>query len=56
MHQKGKSPTRKQKEYISRTSLNVENCLVKAEDDRYLYLLHRISGTEKQILKKEKSR
>lgn len=53
MHQKGKNPTRKQKAYISRTSLNVENWLVKAEDKRYLYLIHRISGNEKQILKKE---
>ncbi|MBQ8982685.1 MAG: hypothetical protein IJ079_03775 [Lachnospiraceae bacterium] len=52
MHKKGKNPTRVQKVYIRDAGLNVENWLVCRQDDRYLYLIHRISGNEKQILKK----
>lgn len=54
MHKKGKNPTRKQKEYINRRSLNAANWLVESEDSRYLNLIHRISGKNKQILKKER--
>ena len=52
MRRSGKRPTRNQKELISCTSLNVQNWLVQREDDKYLYLKHRISGNEKKILKK----
>lgn len=52
MRKSGKRPTRNQKEIISKTTLNLRNWLVQREDDRYLYLKHRISGSEKRILKK----
>lgn len=54
MRRSGRNPTRNQKEIISKSSLNVENWLVQREDDRYLYLKHRISGNEKKIVKKSR--
>lgn len=52
MKGKGKNPTRKQKVLIKNAGLNLENWLVRHEDGRYLYLLHRISGQEKVVLKR----
>lgn len=52
MKGKGKNPTRNQKILIRKAGLNLENWLVRHEDERYLYLLHRISGQEKVVLKR----
>lgn len=54
MRRSGRNPTRAQKEMLEKTSLNVENWLVQREDDKYLYLKHRISGKEEKVLKKER--
>ncbi len=52
MRRSGRRPTLAQKKVIGRTSLNVENWLVQREDEKYLYLKHRVSGNEKKIIKK----
>lgn len=48
----GKKPTRRQKILIRKARLNLENWLVLREDDKYLYLLHRISGNSRRVLKR----
>lgn len=48
----GKKPTRRQKILIWQAGLNLENWLVRREDERYLYLIHRISGNSRKVLKR----
>ena len=48
----GKKPTRRQKILIRKAGLNLENWLVLREDDRYLYILHRISGNSRRVLER----
>ena len=47
----GKNPTRRQKILIRKAGLNLENWLVRREDERYLYLIHRRSGNAGKVLK-----
>ena len=48
----GKNPTRRQKILIRKAGLNLENWLVRREDERYLYLIRRISGNARKVLKR----
>ena len=53
MKKRGKNPTRAQKVLIRNAGLNLGNWLVRREEERYLYLIHRISGNEKAVLKRQ---
>ncbi|WP_164849569.1 DUF6906 family protein [Niallia taxi] len=47
----GKNPTRKQKENIRGAGLNPENWLIYKNDGERVSLVHRNTGTTRQILK-----
>ena len=47
----GKNPTARQKKFISKMGLNVENWLVERETNDELVIVHRISEKTKTIIK-----
>ena len=50
MHKKGKKPTRAQKILIREAGLRLENWLVIREEEKYLYLIHRISKNNRRCI------
>lgn len=56
MNKKGKNPTRAQKILIKAAGLNLDNWLVVREEEKYLYLRHRLSGKERVILKRQEGK